>query len=205
MNKIILNEAVLNNFNLKNHEYLVNSVYYDLPSGTNEYRLYSYLSTFFNNSIVLDIGTLDGRSAVSLSHNETNKVISYNILDQIKNPQHKIYTKNNIEFRIGNVLNDLTQDLISKCKIVMIDVDHRGDIETKIIKRLDELGFSGIILLDDIHIGLKYPNLGVLMERLWNSITNKKYDVTKYGHRTGTGLVLMNCDLEIILEDALVR
>ena len=122
MNKIVLNKIVLDNFNLKNHKYLVNSNYYDLPAGTNEYRLYSYLSTMFDNSIILDIGTLDGRSAVSLSHNEKNKVISYNILDQIKNPQHKIYTKNNIEFKIGNVLNDLTHTLISKCKIIMIDI-----------------------------------------------------------------------------------
>ena len=198
MNQIVLNKTILNNFELKNHEYLVNKIYYDLSCGKQEYRLYSYLTTFFNNSIILDIGTWDGRSAVSLSHNETNKVISYNIVDEINNPQHKIYTKNNIEFRICNIMDDLVLDIVSKCKIVMIDIDHFEVIERKIIERLDELGFSGIILLDDIHHPWTKENEA--MQLLWNSLPYTKYDITEYGHFSGTGLILMNCDLNIILD-----
>ncbi len=41
----------------------------------------------------------------------------------------KIYTKDNIEFRIKNVLDDLTSELVSKTKIVMIDIDHFEVIE----------------------------------------------------------------------------
>lgn len=198
MQEIILNKKFLDDFVLTNHEYLVTRRYYDLPAGTNEYRLYSYLSTLFNNTTILDIGTLYGRSAVALSYNDKNQVISYNIEDQIRNAQHKIYTKKNIEFRIGNILDDLTTDLISKCKIVMIDIDHFEIIETKLIKKLEELGFSGIILLDDIH----HPqeNLNIAMQRLWNSIEHKKYDITRYGHVSGTGLIIMNSDIEVILE-----
>ena len=48
------------------------------------------------NITILDIGTLNGRSAVSLSHNETNKIISYDIKNNINNEAHKIYTKKNI-------------------------------------------------------------------------------------------------------------
>lgn len=196
--KITLNNLELDNFILKNHDYLVDKRYYDLPSGKQEYRLYSYLTTFFNNSVILDIETSQGRSAVALSHNESNKVISYNILDQINNPNHKIYTKKNIEFRIANILDDLSKDLISNCHIVLIDIDHYEVTETKIIKRLYELGFSGIILLDDIDH--PWPDMKKAMHRLWNSITYEKYDITKYGHFSGTGLILMNCKYEIILE-----
>jgi len=89
---IHIDNEILDNFNLINREYLVNESYYDSKSGVNEYRLYSYLSTFFNNTTILDIGTFDGRSAVALSHNETNKVISYNITDDIQNNRHKIYS-----------------------------------------------------------------------------------------------------------------
>ena len=124
--KVVVSNNLLDNFKLKNHEYLINKKYYDLESGKQEYRLYSYLSTLFNNCYILDIGTLDGRSAVSLSHNDTNKVISYNIVDQIKNDYHQIYTKPNIEFKIKNVLDDLTREFVSKLKIVMIDIDHFG-------------------------------------------------------------------------------
>lgn len=194
--EIIIDNNTLDNFNLKNHDYLVDLNYYDLSSGTNEYRLYSYLTTFFNNSIILDIGTLNGRSAVSLSHNESNHVISYNITDDIKDPNHKIYTKSNIEFHIKNVLDDLTPELVSKIKIVMIDIDHFEEKEREIIQRLDELGFSGIILLDDIHH--PWEKEKEAMQKLWNSLEYEKYDITKYGHVSGTGLLIMNSDIKFI-------
>ena len=79
---ITLDNKILDNFDLKNHNYLTNKKHYDLKSGRQEYRLYSYLTTLFNGCTILDIGTLDGRSAIALSHNETNNVISYNIKDQ---------------------------------------------------------------------------------------------------------------------------
>lgn len=195
--RIVLSNRLLDNFVLKNQEYLVEKKYYDLQSGQQEYRLYSYLSTLFDNSVILDIGTLDGRSAVALSHNETNKVISYNIVDQIKNDYHQIYTKSNIEFKIKNVLDDLTREFVSKLKIVMIDIDHFGKIESLIMNKLYKMGFSGIILLDDIHH--PQPKEKLLMENLWKNINLKKYDVTKYGHFSGTGIVIMNIDINFEL------
>lgn len=200
--EIHISNDILDNFSLKNHEYLVDPTYYDLPSGKQEYKLYSYLTTFFENSIILDIGTLNGRSAVSLSHNESNQVISYNIVDDIKNTNHRIYTKSNIEFRIKNVLDDLTPELVSKTKIIMIDIDHFEVIEREIIQRLDELGFSGIILLDDIHHPA--PKERDAMQKLWNSLEYKKYDVTKYGHWSGTGLIVMNSDIKTIFIDKII-
>lgn len=200
--EIPISNCILDSFQLKNHEYLVDPTYYDLLSGQQEYRLYSYLTTFFDNSIILDIGTLNGRSAVSLSHNESNRVISYNIIDDIKDPEHRIYTKSNIEFRVKDVLGDLTPELVAKTKIVMIDIDHFEVVERKIIKRLDELGFSGIILLDDIHH--PWPECQESMQRLWNSLQYDKYDISKYGHISGTGLVVMNSDIRPIYVDKIV-
>jgi len=187
---IVINNKLLDNFQMKNSEYLVYRDYYYNPSGTHEYRLYSYLSTFFNNTIILDIGTSHGRSAIALSHNETNKVLSYDICDHIQNNNHKIYSKQNVEFRIKNVLDDLTPELVSQCKIIMIDIDHYETIEQQIIAKLNVCGFSGIILLDDIH----HPQADMYeaMQRLWNGINLPKFDITKYAHCSGTGLVLMN-------------
>lgn len=194
---IPISNEILNNFQLKNQEYLVDISYYDLPSGQQEYRLYSYLTTFFNNIIILDIGTLNGRSAVSFSHNETNKVISYDIVNHINNDNHKIYTKNNIEFRLKDVIEDLNEEIIKDVKIVMIDIDHYETVEKRIIKRLKELNFKGIILLDDTTHHPE-PDINVCMNRLWEDIEDKKYDLRRYGHFSGTGVVILDENIDFI-------
>lgn len=194
---ITLSNEILDKIQLKNHEYLVESDYYDLPSGNQEYRLYSYLTTFFNNITILDIGTMNGRSAISLSHNETNKVISYDINNHINNTKHKIYTKKNIEFIIKDVLEDLDEEFIKNVKIVMIDIDHYETIEKIMINRLKELNFKGIIILDDI-TNHPEPDINICMNRLWNSIDGKKYNVTKYGHWSGTGIIVLDDDIDFL-------
>lgn len=197
--KITISNEILDDFNLKNHEYLVSRDYYEPKSGIQEYRLYSYLTTFFNNSIILDIGTLDGRSAISLSHNENNKVISYDVCDHINNNEHIIYTKQNIEFKIKNVLDDLDEEFIKNVKIVMIDIDHFEKVENEIINRLKELNFSGLIILDDI-TNHPDPIINECMNRLWNNITDTKYDFTKYGHFSGTGIIIINDNITFDFE-----
>ena len=199
MNKtLVLNKKNLDNFELLNKEYLVETKYYDNPSGEQEYKLYSYITTLFNDITILDIGTHLGTSAVSLSHNENNKVISFDIKNHINNFNHKIYEKKNIEFILDNVLNYLNEDTIKKIKIILIDINHVGYQETLILRKLISLKFSGIVILDDIH----HPNklINIQMRKLWNNIKLPKFDLTKYGHSSGTGLLLINYDLNIIEE-----
>ena len=196
---IPISNHTLDNFTLLNKNYLVNSNYYEEKSGIQEYRLYSYLSTFFNKITILDIGTFDGRSAVALSHNENNKIISYDIFNHINNNHHQIYTKKNISFNIKNVLDDLNEEMIKNVKIVMIDIDHYETIETLIINKLKQLNFSGFIILDDI---TKHPDpvMNSCMNKLWDNITDTKYDFTKYGHWSGTGIIVMNDDITFQFE-----
>lgn len=191
---IQISNKILDEFNIINNEYLVNKNYYNEKSGVQEYRLYSYLTTFFNNIFILDIGTLDGRSAVALSHNTNNQVFSYDIYNHINNNDHVIYHKKNIKFNIKNVLDDLNEEFVKKIKIVMIDIDHYETIETQILNKLKQLKFSGLVILDDI---TKHPEPAIneCMNRLWNSIQDKKYDFTSYGHWSGTGVVVINDDI----------
>lgn len=191
---IKISNEILDNFELKGHEYLFHKKYYDFKSGVNEYRLYSYLTTFFSNATILDIGTFTGRSAIALSYNETNRVISYDVEDHIKTHGHPIYTKSNVEFRIGDVLRDLTEDFIRTVKIVVIDMDHYGDIEKKILNRIKELGFKGLVVLNDI---TKHPDptINRCMNQFWDSIEDPCYDMTDYGHCTGTGIVVIGDDI----------
>jgi len=200
---INLNNLYLDEFKMINFEYLVTPTYYNLTSGVQEYRLYSYLSTLFNDTIILDLGTSHGTSAVALSHNINNKVITYDIINCINNDNHLIYKKPNIEFRIKNVLDDLDEDFVSKIKIVMIDIDHYGEVEKDIIDKLYKLNFSGIIILDDIfnHPDYEINNcMNILWDKLDTYENTKKVDVSKYGHWTGTGILLMNTNIELILD-----
>jgi predicted O-methyltransferase YrrM len=196
---IPISNKILDDFKLINHEYLVDKNYYDLKSGVQEYRLYSYLTTFFNNTTILDIGTLNGRSAIALSHNDTNKVISYDIINNINSNNHKIYSKINITFNIKNILNDLTEELIKDVKIIMIDIDHYEIIEKQIISKLNKLNFSGIIILDDI-TNHPDPYVNECMNKLWDNLEYTKYDVTKYGHFSGTGIIIMNDDITFLFD-----
>ena len=47
---IILNNYILDKFNLINEEFLVDKAFYDLKSGINEYRLYSITQEYINNN-----------------------------------------------------------------------------------------------------------------------------------------------------------
>ena len=69
-----------------------------------DYPFYGYFSTLVDNTTILEIGTCHGGSAVMMSHNKTNKVITYDIYDLIPG---RVLRKN-IEFRVGNFMEDKT-------------------------------------------------------------------------------------------------
>ncbi len=150
-----------------------------LSAGQSEYRLYAWLSSQFDKSIILDVGTRTGGSALALSHNENNQVISYDLQEQGASQ----IKKNNIEFKIQDFREDdsLNWDHVS---IIMLDVDpHDGVQEEEMMEFLEDKGWKGILLLDDI--GPQWPEV----EDLWNRITYPKINVTEVGHLSGTGLV----------------
>jgi len=141
------------------------------------YRLLAYFSMIKNNSQYLDIGTLRGASAVALAYNRSNKVISYDI----SNNRITSVGIPNVEFRIGDVLEE-SNSFFKSFPLISLDVDHSGAFEKKFMKRMKDIGFSGLLLLDDI-------NLNEPMRKFWNSIKLTKYDLTGFGHHSGTGLV----------------
>ena len=97
-----------------------------LTAGQSEYRLYAWLSTQFNNTTILDVGTRTGGSALALSYNEKNNVISYDLVEQGASSG---ISKSNVEFKIQDFRNDDTLDF-DNISIIMIDVDpHDGTTE----------------------------------------------------------------------------
>lgn len=141
------------------------------------YRLIAHLSTGFGQSVIFDIGTNLGYSALALSYNDTNRVISYDLVE-CKQLNHADEL-NNIEYRIGDVLADTR---LLESPLIMLDTDHDGVFENKFYTHLKENNYKGLLFLDDIH-------LNPPMREFWSSIAEPREDITDLGHWSGSGLV----------------
>ena len=149
--------------------------YFWLEPGTEHYKLLAYLSTCWNDATLIDLGTDKGCSALALSYNRSNRVISYDIEDRKRDP----ISLPNIEFRVKDALED-RDDLISS-PLIVLDTAHDGVFERRVYDMLDAAGYEGLLLLDDI-------NLNTAMQDFWRQISREKIDLTPIGHWSGTGL-----------------
>lgn len=166
---------------------------WNLNSGETEYKLYSYLSSKFNDSVILDIGTRNGNSALALSKNTSNNVISYDIVEL--ESQSKLI-KDNIEFRVMDFTKDKTLDF-DNIPMIMIDVDpHDGSQERMMFEYLKSIGWSGLILLDDTRQDL-WPQIYNFIQEL----PYKIHDVTDIGHFSGTAIVEFGSKYKIEMVD----
>ena len=141
------------------------------------YRLIGYLSTLFSHSDIFDIGSNLGYSALALSYNASNRVVSYDLFDYRQlNQADKLVS---IEYRIGDVLMD---QRLTNSPLIMLDTNHDGFFENKVYAFLKQNNYQGLLFLDDIH-------LNQAMEEFWDSITEAKEDITDLGHWSGSGIV----------------
>jgi hypothetical protein len=139
------------------------------------YTLLSTVSKEYNNTILYDIGSYKGLSAIALSSNQTNLVISYDIeyLIVVDRP-------NNVEFRIGNFYND--KELL-RSPLIMFDIDpHDGLQEKEFVRYLTSNNYKGAVIFDDIH-------LKDGMKNFWRYVTQQKQDYTNLGNLSGTGVL----------------
>ena len=153
---------------------------FKLNSGKEHYRLLTYISELFENEIFIDIGTNNGCSAIALSHNEKNKVLTYDIYNF---PETKHIDKKNIEFKNVDILLDLTS--LSQSKFIFLDANQDGILEKTIYDELVKINYNGILVIDDI-------NLNSQMIDFWGGVEKEKYNLTRLGHDTGTGLIFFN-------------
>lgn len=161
----------------KNHHYLLSFLVSQLPS----------------DSIVADLGTLYGASALSLSMNPNVHVVSYDIERHFPLDKPSCYDLENVHFTQADCLTCI--DSFIDAKIILLDLDpHDGVQETKMIATLLEKHYEGIVVCDDI-------NLNEQMKAFWSTVQLKKIDVTEYGHWSGTGIIIFDekkVDIEVI-------
>ncbi len=162
------------------------------PLGQPFHNLYAYFSTLFNGIKIADIGTRTGNSALALSYNENNIVDSYDVNSNYYNIVTEHIKKPNINFNLENIL---MSSKILQYPLISLDVDpHDGIQERYCFAFLEANNYKGIVLLDDI--GPDWPAL----DYWFRSINLPKWDLTKYGHFSGTGLVDFTGELEVELQ-----
>jgi hypothetical protein len=154
-------------------------------SGVEHYRVLNYISSLFENITICDIGTKHGLSAIALA-NKNNHVYSYDLVDKLDSNLKKLEQELNVDFFIRNCLEaEEDKHRILSSKIVMLDTDHDGFFENKFYDFLVENNYKGLLILDDI-------NLNDPMIKFWNRISQPKFDITRFGHHSGTGIVEFN-------------
>lgn len=159
--------------------------FFDKP-GKQHYRFLSYLSTLFNNSILIDIGTHRGHSALALSYNESNTVYSFDIEDRIYN--EKIKNKENIKFCIDNIFGEKEgkwDSLLRSSAFIFLDIDpHEGSMELEFFNYLKNIQYGGFIVCDDVWF------FKSMRDNFWYKIKEShRFDFSFVGHWSGTGIV----------------
>ena len=151
--------------------------------GISDYPFYAYFSSLVNDTTILEIGTCEGGSATMMTHNRTNKVISYDIVKHDSVPSSEL---RGIEWRIGNFMQDDID--YSKIRLMSIDAGHDGGTECTMLKHLEKFWDGGLLWLDDIGMHS--------MKGFWESIDRERHechDLSHLGHGGhGSGLVNFN-------------
>lgn len=146
--------------------------------GDEHYKLIAYISTLFNMSNLIDIGTYKGNSSLAMAYNLSNTVHSFDIEDLKDLHQYH----NNTIYYLDNILNPAYKELILSSPFIVVDTYHDGVFETEFHSYLKLIKWQGYLMLDDIKLNQE-------MMDYWNSIQEEKYDISHIGHWSGTGLV----------------
>ena len=178
------------------------SPYFTLPAGQEHYKLLAYLSGQLPpGSLVADLGTLQAASAVALASNPDVRVRSYDLALQ---PQVVAQCKlPNVEFTESDCL-DCVADY-ADAALIVLDVDpHNGKQESAIVQRLVDYDFRGVLVCDDIELNAAmkqwWTEWSTFKPLLRTSHNPKFFDLTPYGHWSGTGLVVFDpetADVEV--------
>jgi hypothetical protein len=160
-----------------------------LPS-LQHYKLLTYLSYKFDNTLIIDAGTHQGISALCLAQNKNNKVITYDIENKNLNGllwenQHTSFGLDypNLSFKNKDILSE-SEEIFLASKFIFFDTVHDGVHEILFANLIEKIKYGGYILCDDI-FSPSHNN----MLNWWNSLKWVKHDLTEIGHITGSGLL----------------
>lgn len=165
--------------------WIPNPAFFTMEPGKEHYKLLASLSHQIDKPIVVDIGHYQGLSAIALSHNTSKIVRSFDVVNCLPTGVPSVpnsLTLPNVSLTIGTDYMKRMPEYIHDCALVMLDIDHSGRNEAIILNELIHMGFKGIMICDDIYLNDE-------MKAFWASVSLQKYDISRYGHWSGTGLI----------------
>ena len=179
------------------------------------YAILVHLSTYFTDSVIVDLGTNRGGSAAALSYNRSNEVYTFDIA--INDEAISLFEQyENITYLIGNCIENnwhgqpqinppglrirplkSEKEIFLSSELIFLDIDpHDGVQEPQVLDFLITNDWKGIMVCDDI--GGHSNNFHPRMRDWWNSIELTTYNfVNKYASDTGTGIICFN-DQEVL-------
>lgn len=201
MAKTIVN-SINNAFkiNLKSNKNKNDSKYFNIFPGEH-YRLLAGLIDYEKPKTLIDIGTSSGMSSrVMLDYSKIDsEIITFDLIKWNEFNSH--LSKNDFKSRkFTQYLEDLSNydifkkhlALIDKADLIFLDAPKDGVFEYLFIRNLVKSNLSvkkRFLILDDI----KFLN----MIKLWRSIKSPKFDLTSFGHASGSGIVDISSNIEI--------
>jgi len=172
------NSSLIRFIRREDHKRIVNR-----SAGEEHYRLLRYLSQQFTNGLIVELGTHYGTSALALSIDQKNKIITYDVSDG----RFGCSLPDNVTRRLGNIFDLNEESILLQADFIFLDTSHTGDFEYRVYEYLRDNNYKNFIVYDDI---LQYE----AMREFWNKIpdvsnNHSKHDITRMGHSSGTGLI----------------
>ena len=170
--------------------FFINEVNIDWPlRGGEHYKLMTYIANEVNGENIVDAGTYQGLSCLSLAQNKNNTIYTYDIFP-VNIPFLNAYE--NVVIKTKDI-NQESDDFIKSCKIILLDVDPHDGIQEQVFSdKMKKIGYEGFVICDDIYLNDR-------MRSWWESIEEVKHDLTDVGHSHGTGVICYgNVELSII-------
>eukprot|EP01062_Namystynia_karyoxenos_P080360 TRINITY_DN8642_c0_g1_i4.p1 TRINITY_DN8642_c0_g1~~TRINITY_DN8642_c0_g1_i4.p1 ORF type:complete len:343 (+),score=55.88 TRINITY_DN8642_c0_g1_i4:63-1031(+) len=180
------------------------------PAGREHYALLAHLARRLHEQgggLIVELGVREGMSSVALGQHRRNALFSFDLHDPAERlaralrrhggpagagPEDALAAAGNVHFVRANVLapeHSRWRAVLAGAALVLLDTAHvpeKHPFEYDVALYLDHAGFSGTLVLDDIHVNPQ-------MERFWGWVRARHgsaaADATKIGHASGTGLV----------------
>lgn len=157
------------------------------------YRLLAGLMLALKPSVVIEIGTSTGLSALCLKKflPQDGKLITFDIISWYQYPDTLLRKEDFEDGQLVQYVADLSLDIemqkhipiLQEAELIFIDATHDGKLEAELLQMLEKIVFKNkvFILFDDIKVWT--------MLKMWREISHPKIDLTSFGHWSGTGLV----------------
>ena len=140
------------------------------------YKLLAYISTKISECTIADVGTFRGLSALALSNNMANNIISYDIKNY-----REVLAKANITYVIESWEDNITS--ICNSGLIFFDAGSYNPEQSSnnilneqmFYEMLIAADYKGVVIFDDLF-------MSSVSRSFLESVKIKTYNISKYGH-----------------------